>query len=401
MSEAARALDAERVERFPGAVRPLDVLITVNVDWFFWSHRLPVARALRDAGHRVAVAAGTEDEDYEPRIEAEGFGFHRLALRRGSRGPVGQLAAVRELLALYRRKQPDVVHHVTIKPVLYGTVAARLAGIPCIVNAISGLGYVSCGAGLRGELRRRAALAAYRLALASPRVRAILQNPEDADLFGERGIVAPERIALIRGSGVDLERFAPAAAPGGVPVVLFASRLLWDKGVAELIEAARRLRGAGHRFRLVLAGRIDRENPRGIPEAQIRAWAGAGLCEWRGLVADMPALLREASIVALPSYREGVPKILLEAAACGRPIVATDVAGCREVARHGENAWTVPPRDVGALAAALARLLDDEGVRLRLGRAGREIAVREFGEAGVVAATLALYDEVARELNGA
>jgi glycosyltransferase involved in cell wall biosynthesis len=393
--DVARRADRERddARELVQPARRLKILMVVNVDWFFWSHRLPIARALRDAGHAVVVAAGSEGEDYGAGIEAAGFRFHRLALRRGSRGPLAELAAVRELVALYERERPDVVHHVTIKPVLYGSIAARFVGIPRVVNAISGLGWVSAGASVAGRLRRALALLAYRAALASRSVWTIFQNHEDLELFASRRIVSRDHAVLIRGSGVDTRRFAAAPEPHGVPVVLFASRLLWDKGVGELIDAARSLRAERRDFRLVLAGRIDGENPRGIAASQVEAWVDAGLCEWRGLVGedDMPRLLREASIVVLPSYREGVPKILLEAAASSRPLVATDVPGCREIARHGVNALLVPPRDAKALARALAALLDDRRARLRFGRSGRAIAVAEFAEPLVVDATLALY----------
>jgi glycosyltransferase involved in cell wall biosynthesis len=392
---ALGAAPAARAEPAAGKhVAPRKILLVVNVDWFFWSHRLPIARALRDEGHTVVVAAGSEDEDYAPRIEAEGLRFVRLRMRRGSRTLGGEAATLRELVGLYRRERPEVVHHVTIKPVLYGSVAARVAGVPRIVNALSGLGWVSAATSVAGRSRCEAALLAYRAALASPRAWAIFQNPDDLALFVARRIVAPERAMLIRGSGVDARAFAKAPQPSGVPVVLFASRLLWDKGLGELIEAAARLRAEGRSFRLVLAGRVDRENPRGVPEETVRRWVARGLCEWRGHVADVAALLREASVVALPSYREGLPKVLLEAAASERAIVASDVPGCREIARDGVNAAVVPARDAGALARAIGRLLDDPAARARLGRRGREIAVREFEESLVVAQTLAAYRRV-------
>ena len=378
-----------------GRGRAGKVLLVVNVDWFFWSHRLPIARGLARAGYEVVVATGSEGGDYAARIEAEGFRFARLSMRRGWGSPLAEWWAFRELLALYRRERPDVVHHVTIKPVLYGTLAARLAGVPRIVVALSGLGYAAGGCGRLARARQGTLLLACRLAFASPRVWAIFQNQHDLGRFVARGVLAPQRAVLIRGSGVDLHRFRPLPEPPGPPVIVFASRLLWDKGLGELVAACAQLQREGRRFRLVIAGRVDRENPRGIPEDRLRGWQSEGLCEWRGLVEDVPALLAEASVVALPSYyREGVPKILLEAGAAGRPIVASDEPGCLEIAREGENAVVVPSRDAAALAAALARLLDDPSLRERLGRRGREIAEREFGEDRVVAETLALYAAV-------
>jgi len=373
----------------PPARRPR-VLLVVNVDWFFWSHRRSLARGLRDAGYEVVVATGSEDEDFAARIAAEGVGYVRLRMVRGWAGARREAATFLELVRLYRRLRPDVVHHVTIKPVLYGSLAARLARVPRTVNAITGLGWTFLGRGVAGRARRVAALGAYRLALAGARVRVIFQNPEDLELFVARRIVARSRAELIRGSGVDPSRFRPAPEPAGAPVVLFASRLLWDKGLAELVAARRQLAAAGHDCRLVIAGRVDRWNPRAVPEETLQAWHAEGVCEWRGFVTDVPALLRGASIVALPSYGEGLPRILLEAAAAGRPIVATDVPGCREIARPDENALLVPPRDAPALAAALARLLGDAGLRVRLGARGRAIASAEFSEERTIARTLAV-----------
>jgi glycosyltransferase involved in cell wall biosynthesis len=210
-------------------------------------------------------------------------------------------------------------------------------------------------------------------------------------MFVERHLVPAGRAVLIRGSGVDVRAFSPSEEPEGVPVVLLASRLLWDKGVREFVEAARKLRGRGQACRFVLVGVPDKENPEAVPEATLRAWSAEGIVEWWGLRDDMPAVLRQAALVVLPSYREGIPKILLEAAAGGRPIVTTDVSGCREVVRDGENGLLVPPRDASSLAEAIATLLRDRSLRERMGRRGREIAVSEFSEEVVIAATLSVY----------
>jgi glycosyltransferase involved in cell wall biosynthesis len=377
-----------------GGPRPR-MLLVVNVDWFFWSHRLSLARAFRDAGYEVIVATGTEDEDFSTRIAAEGLRYEHLQMARGWTSVRRETATFVELVRLYRRLRPDLVHHVTVKPVVYGSLAARVAGVPWIVNAISGLGWTFLGQGPAGRLRHVAGVLAYRCALAGARVRVIFQNPDDLELFVARGIVARERTALIRGLGVDPSRFRPTPEPTGTPVVLFASRLLWDKGLAELVEAIRMLRAAGHACRLVVAGRVDRWNPRAVPAATLQAWHAAGLCDWRGLVTDMPALLQEASIVALPSYGEGLPRILIEAASAGRPIVSTDVPGCREIARHEENALLVPARDAGGLARALARLLHDPALRHRLGRRGRVLAATEFSEQRTIGEMLALLGALA------
>ncbi len=376
-----------------GSVTPLRALVVANVEWYFLSHRLPLARALRECGCEVTVAAGVE-RDLDGAVRAEGFRFVRIPLERRSTRPWREARTFRHLTALYRAERPDVVHHISIKPVIYGSIAAKRVGLPAIINTVPGLGYTFLGRGLAGRLMRAAVMRAYGSALAGPNVRTIFQNPDDRALFVRRGIASAERSTVIRGSGVDVRRFAPAPEPDGAPVVVLASRLLWDKGVGELVAAAERLRAGGVSFRLVLVGTPDPENPRSIPPATLEQWQGAGVLEYWGHRDDMPDVLRLAAVVALPSYREGVPKVLLEAAASGRPIVATDVPGCREVVRPGENGLLVAPRDAGALADALGTLLADRGLRARMGARGREIVEAEFTEEHVIARTLAVYRDV-------
>ena len=376
---------------------PPRVLIVVNAEWYFWSHRLPLAKALQAQGCEVVIAA-TVERGYQSAIEGQGLRFVPLRLQRRSTALGAELASLRELYQLYRRERPNLIHHITIKPILYGSLAARAAGVPAVVNTIPGLGYVFLGAGWRRWLLRQAVSAAYALALAGRRMRVIFQNPDDYEIFISRRLVPPERAVIIRGSGVDVHRFTPSPEPLGSPIALLASRLLWDKGVGELVEASRRLQRDGVACRVVLVGVPDDENPNSIPTATLEGWQAEGVIEWWGLRDDMPDVLRQASIVALPSYyREGVPKILLEAAASGRPIITTDTPGCREVVRPGENGLFVPPRDAQALCAALCALLQDRALRARMGARSREIAVSEFSEEHVLKQTLAVYQELLGE----
>jgi glycosyltransferase involved in cell wall biosynthesis len=232
----------------------------------------------------------------------------------------------------------------------------------------------------------------FRVAFRHQRARTIFQNPDDRRCFVDAGLLRPDQTALIRGSGVDCATFHPAAEPDGEPVVLLASRLLWDKGIAEFVEAARRLRERGGSARFVLAGRPDPGNPTAVPVAQLEAWVRAGILEWWGHRRDMPDVLRRATIVVLPSfYPEGVPKVLLEAAASGRAIITTDTPGCREIVRHRVNGLLVPPRDATAVTRAIEELLGDSGLRRELGQAGRRIAVTEFAEELIVHQTLDVY----------
>lgn len=368
------------------------VMIVVNVDWFFLSHRLPVARAARDAGAEVTVV--TADTGRGEQIRAEGFHYVPMPLSRQGTHPAREAAAVLWLTRLYRRMRPHLVHHVAPKPVIYGSLAARAVGGIAVVNAISGLGY-AFSAGARARMLRPLVKGLYGLALRAPGSRAIFQNPDHRRAFEEAGLVKPGASVLIRGSGVDCAVFRALPEPPGPPVVLFASRMLWDKGVQEFVDLARALRAAGAHARFVLSGGPDPGNPNSVPREQLQGWAGEGVVEWHGFQRGMEDVFAGASVVVLPTrYPEGVPKTLIEAAACGRPIVTTDVPGCREIVRDGANGFLVPPGDAGALQAAVRRLLDDPGLRARQGAAGRALAQAEFAEERVVAQTLALYADL-------
>jgi glycosyltransferase involved in cell wall biosynthesis len=378
--------------RAEGASSPR-VLIVVNAEWYFLSHRLPLARALRDAGCEVIVAAAVE-KGMDGVIRDERLQFIPLRLKRGSTSAWRELGTVLELYRLYRRVRPDVVHHVAIKPVLYGSFAARLARVPAVINAVPGLGYTFLRKGWKGRLTQWLVQSAYRFAFSGRRTVVIFQNPDDKQMWESRGLDAKDRTVLIRGSGVDTQEFAVTPDLADPPVVMLASRLLWDKGVQEFVDAARLLQRDGVPCRFVLAGSRDEESPNSVPLAQLEAWVAEQAVEWWGHRADMPAALASASVVVLPSYREGVPKVLLEAASSGRAIIATDVPGCREIVTDGDNGLLVPARRAEELAAAIRRLVTDRELRERMGRRGREIAVRDFSVEQVVEQTLALYRRV-------
>jgi glycosyltransferase involved in cell wall biosynthesis len=368
------------------------ILFVVNAEWYFRSHRLPLARALRDRGMAVSVAAREERGEGDA-IRREGFEFVPLILRRRSVNPFRELASFFELLRLYGRLRPDLVHHVTVKAVLYGSIAARWAGVPAVVNAIPGLGSLFGNSGWKGSLLRRAVEAGYRFALAGDGMRLIFQNPDDRRYFLERGLTDEAHSVVIAGSGVDVDAFVPRPEPTGLPTVLLASRLLWNKGVGDLAEAALRLREGGVPCRVVLVGEPDPENRSSVPLESLRRWQDQGCLEWWGRRDDMPEVMANAAVVVLPSYYpEGVPKALLEGAAAGRPLVATDTPGCREIARPGVNAILVRPRDPEALAQAIETLVRDPGLRRNMGARSRQIAMEEFSEGRVVAETLSLYE---------
>jgi glycosyltransferase involved in cell wall biosynthesis len=378
------ALDTPRQAR-GGAHR---LLFVVNWDWFFLSHRLPIARAALGAGYDVSVAAVDTGRGGE--ISAAGLHFLPLELDNGGMNPFHDAALAGRLLRLYRQQDPHIIHHVTIKPTIFGSLAAHLMPRAHVVNAISGLGSIFLG-GRRARFVRPGVELLYRGVLRHPRSRTIFQNTDDRDTFVRRRLVEPRRTVLIRGSGVDCTVFSYAPEPAGPPLVLLPARLLGDKGVREFAAAAAAVRAVRPAVRFALAGAPDPANPSAISADELAAWQRAGTVECWGHRTDMPAVLRAAHVVVLPSYREGLPKVLLEAAATGRPVVTTDVPGCREVVRHGENGLLVPPRDHRALAAAILELVDDAALRRRQGEAGRRIARREFAVQRVVAEHLELY----------
>lgn len=370
------------------------VLFVLNDAAFFVSHRLPLAIGAMEAGYEVHLAC--PHSPVLTGLRAIPLTVHDIPVDRRGANPVRELGTLLSLIRLYRRVRPALVHHVTVKPVLYGSLAARLARVPAVVNAVSGLGYVFISKGWVARLRRSAVEFVYRRAFAHPHMCAIFQNPDDRERFCRMGIARPESTVLIRGSGVDLASFVPQPEARGVPVVTLAARMLWDKGVGEFVGAAEHLKQAGANARFVLVGDTDSGNPSAVPAEQLNAWVETGIVEWWGKREDMPAVLAMSSIVCLPSYREGLPKVLLEAAAAGRPIVTTDVPGCREAVRDGDNGYLVPARNVDALAGAIARLLEDADARARMGVRSREIAESEFGIEQVVEATLAVYDRLLR-----
>ncbi len=373
------------------------LLYIVNESYFFMSHRLPIARAARAAGYQVHVAA-PEDHVWAPEgftvqaLRDAGFAFHPIPLSRRGTNPWQEARTLIALWRLIRGLRPELVHLLTIKPLLYGGLAARLLGVPGVVAAVTGLGQVFVSSGATAGLLRRLAVMAYRVATGHPNGRVIVQNAGDMETLARSGAVKPERMVLIRGSGVSLSAFAPSPEPDGPPLVILPARMIWEKGVAEFVEAARLLRARGVEARFALIGDRKTSTPRAVPEPTLEKWSREGGVEWWGRRTDMARVFAGAHVVCLPStYGEGVPKVLIEAAACGRPIVASDIPGCREITHQGENGLLVPPGDTEALAAALARLIENSDLRRRFGARGRELVEAGFSEDRVVRATLEVY----------
>jgi len=373
----------------PSPAASMKILYLVPDDRFFWSHRMSLAAAARDAGHEVVVA--TPPGPMVERIEAAGFRHAAVRMTRGMK-PTALARSIADVLRLYKRERPDLVHHVSMRAVLAGGVAARLARVPAVVNLITGLGLVFSDG--RPALRRFVERA-YRVCLRDPRQWTVFQNPDDRDEFLARKLADPERSSVILGSGVCAARFQPSPEADGPPVVLFASRMLAPKGAADLVEASRLLRRDGVEHRIVLAGAPDDENPSSHAAHELRAWAEEDGVQWVGHVDDVRPALAAAHVACLPTwYREGVPRFLIEAMASGRPIVTTDTPGCRELVRSEETGVLVQPRSPGEIAEALKSLLTDPEKRRAKGRAARELFDAHLTEERVIAQTLDVYERV-------
>jgi glycosyltransferase involved in cell wall biosynthesis len=415
-------IDKPQIDRSPrqGRKRP-KLIFLVTEDWYFWSHRLPIARAARDAGFEIVIAA--RERVHGDRIRAEGFRLEALGWRRRGDRVVGAGRAIAAIAALYRRERPDIVHHVALKPVLFGGAALRLAfpfraGRPPCIAAVNGLGSGFAPSGFApsgfmpagGMARLARTLLEGGLRHAAGGARIIVQNPEDGAALAALGIER-ERLVLIRGSGVDTKHFAPLPEPLGPPWgpivrVALVGRMLRSKGVLDAAAAVRLLRAEGLAIELVLAGPTDPDNPDLLDDRALAALAAEPGIVWLGRIEDVREVWAEAAIAVLPStYGEGLPKSLLEAAACGRAIVASDMPGCREIVRPGgprgetgdETGLLVPPGNVAALSQAIAMLARDPERRRAMGRAGRRLVEREFAEERIAAQTLALYERALGE----
>lgn len=374
----------------------MKIVLFANTDWYLYNFRLSTAQQLRSLGADVVMVS--PPGDFGARFADHGIPWRTLPMQRSSLNPLREAWVLRALARLLASEKPDLLHSFTAKCAVYGALAGRMAGVPAMVNAVAGMGYVFASESLKARVLRPMLGALMRGSLGHGNSRVILQNPDDADLFTELRLAPAEKIRVIRSSGVDITRFSPAPrAPSTRPLcVLLAARLLREKGVGEFAEAALMLKRQGRRIDFLLAGTPDPGNPSSVQREEVEDWQRLGALRWLGHVEDMPALMRRVDVMALPSYyREGVPKSLIEGAASGLALVTTDLPGCREVvAEDGIDGLHVQPRSASSLAAALARLDDDRELLRRLGDRARQQALQHFDLRGVIRQTLEVYDEL-------
>jgi glycosyltransferase involved in cell wall biosynthesis len=353
----------------------MKIALVANTDWYLYNFRLSLAKYLQKQGLQVVLIS--PPGIYSEKMLEQGFRWIPWQVGRQSMNLFTEIKALLALKEIYRREGLQMVHHHTVKPVLYGSIAARMAHIPRVVNSITGLGYLFVSQEWRARLIRHPIQWIYRLLPRRSKTAYIFENQSDQQFFLKNKMAAQKYSWLIRSVGVDIDTFVPLPEPVGIPVALIAGRLLWDKGLAEFMQAARLLKQRCP-IKMVLVGLPDPGNPSSIPEETVRGWVEEGLVEWWGWQNDMPQVYNRAHIVVLASYSEGVPTALIEAAACGRALIGTDIAGCREVIRPGENGLLIPVKDAAALADAIEQLANQPELRLRFGRAARQTVESHF-----------------------
>lgn len=374
------------------AVTAPKIIYLATVDWFFCSHFLERAVAARAAGYEVMVITHIQHE--RERMAQLGLRVVALDMGRRSVNPLAALVTLWRLTALYRAESPSLVHHIALKPILIGSLAARFAGIRGVVNAVVGMGFAYSSSHWLAKLLRPMITMVLKRLLNPPGSRVVFENQDDLESSVALGTVRRRDAVLIRGAGVQPQTQSIDRASHDVPVVVLVARMLWDKGIQEYVTAARILRRQGVKVRCLLVGGVDHGNRATIDENTLLRWSVDGVVEWLGFRSDVVELLSRADIACLPSYREGLPKSLLEAMAAGLPCVTTDVPGCREAVRHADNGLLVPAGDPMALAKALRQLIEDPAMRASMGARGRERVQQEFSSQHVIAQTLALYKTV-------
>lgn len=368
----------------------IHITFFISEDWYFCSHRLPIAQEIIKKGGRVTLITRVDRCGEE--IKKEGIRLISLKrFKRRMQSPVRELLSILECIRIYKRESSQIVHQVALKPIIYGTIAARMTGVKGIVNAFAGMGSLFTSDTSKHTSVQRMIMLFLRILFKSQNVHLIFQNDHDLNLFLKHRVINKNQAILIRGSGVNLQLFCSEPAPTGLPVVLLPSRILRDKGVGEFVEAAKLVNDGNKRARFVLVGAPDPENPSSIDSSIISKWVDAGWVEWWGYHTNMPEVYSKSQIVCLPSYREGLPKVLLEAAASCRAVITTDTIGCHDIVKHGVNGLLIPPRDAIALAVAISYLLTHPEERYRMGLNGREMVEDGFTLEKTIEDTLSFY----------
>ena len=367
------------------------VLFVITEDWALISHRLHLAHDALKLGYEVGVV--TRVTKYRDMLETSGLKVFHWRLERRSLNPIGEIISIFQLWKILMSFKPDIIHAVAQKPVIYAGLAMRFSKKVQFVAALGGVGFIFTSRNLKAYLLKPLVKLFLRFVLEGSKSILILQNKDDVKSIEGFGIVDKSRIKLIKGAGVEIEKFKPSPSPKGAPLVILPARILWDKGVAEFVGVAGRIKKRNIKARFVLVGDIDSHNPSSITQSQVDQWAQQGAVEHWNRRDDMDQIYKQASIVCLPSYNEGLPKVLLEAASCARPTVAFNVPGCREIVRDGINGFLVSFGNETALERAIVTLINDRSLRAKMGAKGRKIVEQEFSGDIINAQTFAIWNE--------
>lgn len=373
------------------------ILFVVNVDWFFLSHRLPIALQAQKDGYEVHIAAVITDK--LEILQLHGFFVHPVKMNRGGVNIFKNIISFLHLRKIFNEVRPDILHLITIKPVILGGLLAKCLSVPAVCSSVSGLGYIYTATGPFANARRWLVNKLYLLALSHKNQIIICQNKDDVCMLTDKVGIKASKVQIICGSGVDLNEFTLAPEPLDIPVVLFPARLLKDKGIVEFAKAAAIVRSQGVSARFILAGMIDPDNPASIPFDKLSSWLDDGVLEYWGYRSDMPKVLAECNLVVLPSYREGLPKALIEAGAVGRAVITCDVPGCRDAIIDNVTGLLVPPRDVKYLVDVIIDLLNDPSRRSSMGLAGRRLAEARFNVRDVVNRHMQIYKKLISQVS--
>jgi len=365
------------------------ILYLVSEDQSFCTHRLDLAKAAKKSGYEVVVV--TKVTQYEDEIISNGFKLINLNLSRSASRPLRDFFTLLKLIQIYKKEKPDIVHHVTLKVVLLGTIATLFSGKIVSINAFTGLGFVFSSSQIKAKIIRLLIRPVLKALLRRKNAWMIFQNPDDLELFNNLGLIEPDRSVIIRGSGVDINEFEQTPDVNNIPVIMLASRMLWDKGVGEFVNAAKRAHEENLKAKFIIVGDIDKDNPMSISVSTLKKWTDEGYITWDGHSNNMSEKLSSASVVCLPSYREGLPKVLLEGAAIGRPLIATDVPGCREIIINNVNGILVKLKDVDSLYNAIKVLVSNSEMRFRMGQESRALIETKLSANIINTQTLDLY----------
>ena len=366
------------------------ILFIVNAVWYFRLHWLPLAVCIKKDGFEVYVASSNEKGE-KKYIENTGIKFIEMPFQRQSMNPIRGFKSFIGIIRLIKETRPDIVHNITIKPVILGTLASRILSIPFIVNSVTGLGYTFIRPGFFGLLLRNAIKFIYRVLFTRKRLMVTFQNSEDRSLLYSNRRSFPESAIVIKGVGVNTTKYKQTPIPLDNNIVILASRLLWDKGVKEFVNAAKYLHENNVNVQMALVGEPDEKNPQSVSEDELYEWSKEKYIEWWGFQKNMPEVINKASIVVLPSYREGLPTILIEAASAGRPLIATNVPGCNEVVKNGINGFLVPVKNHIELATTIQKLITNNTLMTTMGENSRRIALNEFDFNIILQKHLELY----------